>query len=96
MAFDNISAEKFNVILNDGRLRDLVFLTSVDKLEDGGIYILDNAERYFPNRFDLPESIGDSSQNMSERWKVIYKRIENWRKLWFDDGVTSTLILFKP
>lgn len=96
MVIDDIPVDKFSVILNDGRLRDLVFLASIDRLENGGIYILDNAERYFPNSFNLPESIGNSFQNMNERWKIIYKSIENWRKIWFSDGVSSTLIMFKP
>jgi len=95
MAIDDIPVDKFSVILNDGKLRDLVFLASIDKLENGSIYILDNAKRYFPNRFNLLESIGNSFHNMDERWKIIYKSIENWRKIWFNDGVTSTLIMFK-
>lgn len=93
---ESISVKYFNVILNDGRLRDIVFELTIDRLTNGGMYILDNAERYFVNNYKLPESIGSSYGNMDKRWSLMYNRIKDWRKLWFSDGISSTLILFRP
>ncbi len=88
--------ESLDFVLNDGKLRDLVSLHVLDKLKSGGILIIDNAERYLSNSFDLPESIGFNPDNITTNWKIFSMKTQDWRKLWFSDGISSTLIIFKP
>jgi predicted O-methyltransferase YrrM len=80
-------------ILNDGKLRDLVALNAIAKLKNGGLLIIDNAERYLKNTFNLPESIGFKS--MTTNWQKFDAEANHWRRIWVEDGVTSTLILIK-
>ena len=65
---DELSDNSIDFILDDGKLRGLVALKSIKKLKTGGFFILDNAERYIPNPFDIPESIGPDMENMAPDW----------------------------
>ena len=87
--------ESLDFILNDGRIRGEVAVISIDKLKYGGLFIIDNAERYLVNSFDVPESIGDDSSKMKTEWLDFYHQTINWRRIWTSDGITSTLIMFK-
>lgn len=89
------SNESVDFILNDGRIREIIALQSIQKLRPGGIFILDNAERYIVNDYELPESIGRVEDNMTDDWRKFRRLTKEWRKIWTVDGVSSTLILFK-
>lgn len=89
-----IPDNSIDFIINDGKIRDLVAYKSIDKLKPGGIYLLDNAERYLPNDFDLPESMG-SNDVSNNYWASFSKITTSWRRIWTTDGVSSTLLLFK-
>lgn len=91
---DSIANDSLDFILNDGRVRDLVAAKSLPKLKEGGVFILDNAERYLPNTFSIPESIGERD-SFGGLWQEFYLQTKTWRRIWTCDGVTSTLILFK-
>jgi len=91
-----LSSASVDFILNDGKIRDYVALGSIAKLKSGGLFILDNAERYLPNNLKIPTSIGNEKQELSKEWGRFAAKTEEWRKIWTTDGVSSTLILFKP
>jgi len=93
---EKLSPASVDYILNDGKIRDYVALRSVEKLKSGGLFILDNAERYLPNSLKLPSSIGNKKQELSKEWGQFAAKTSEWRKIWTTDGVSSTLILFKP
>lgn len=90
----NFEDESLDFIVNDGKYRELIASYGVDKLKKGGIYILDNAERYIENNLRLPESMVENWET-SNYWKKFNAVTANWRKIWTSDGVSSTLILFK-
>ena len=84
----------FTILVNDGRLRGLVARYSFDKVAPGGIFVVDNAERYLPNTFAVPSSRGLSAADGD--WLEFQERTRSWRKIWTTNGVTTTLLLFKP
>lgn len=83
-------------VLNDGKIRGEVALASFDNLKSGGLYIIDNAERYIVNNLNISESIGSELSKMTVKWLDFYRKTGDWRRIWTTDGVSSTLILFKP
>jgi predicted O-methyltransferase YrrM len=91
-----IKPESIDFILNDGKIRGHVALASLPKLKSGGIYIIDNAERYISNNLELPESIGSDLSKMAPQWIDFLEITKTWRRIWTVDGITSTLLLFKP
>ena len=91
----NYDNETLDFIIVDGVYRDIISLGAIDKLKKGGILILDNAERYLPNDFKIPESIRNNLKGVSENWKNFNKNVETWRKIWTTNGVTATLLLIK-
>lgn len=86
--------ESLDFIINDGKYRDLIASEGLKKIKYGGIYILDNAERYIENNFNLPESM-TSDWNTSVHWKHFNEITSKWRNIWTIDGVSSTLILIR-
>lgn len=90
----NIPESSLDFVVNDGKIRDWVGLLTIDKLKIGGVYILDNAERYLPNTFKLPESIGNEKA-ANENWDTFITHTSTWRRIWTIDGISSTLLLIK-
>jgi len=91
---DSIDDDSLDFVLNDGRIRDLVAVKSLPKLKVGGLFVLDNAERYLPNTLSLPESIAEQ-HSVGVLWQEFLRQTSTWRKIWTSDGITSTLILVK-
>jgi protein-L-isoaspartate O-methyltransferase len=87
------SESSFDIIINDAIHRDLVSLQGLDALKSGGILVIDNAERYIPNNFNVPESIG---LDINPNWTEFIKSTDGWLKEWYTDGVSCTLFMFKP
>lgn len=90
-----INESTLDFIINDGKLRDWVAVLSLPKLKAGGFIVLDNAERYLPNEFKLPESMG-LVEIVNPQWRSFANEVSEWRKIWTVDGVSSTLLLIKP
>lgn len=93
---NSLNNNAVDFILNDGKIRDYVAIRSIDKLKPGGLFILDNAERYLPNKLKLPASIRMDTDQVSVEWNKFIDLTNSWRRIWTTDGVSSTLILFKP
>ncbi len=94
--FYNLDNDSVDFVLNDGKLRSYIANIAIYKLKKGGIIIIDNAERYLPNSFELPESIGNDISRISQDWLSFFNDTINWRRIWTSNGITSTLIMFKP
>jgi hypothetical protein len=84
----------FTILVNDGRLRGLVARHSFHLVAPGGIFVVDNAERYLPNTFAVPSSRGLSDAD--DDWLEFQERTRSWRRIWTTNGVNTTLLLFKP
>lgn len=84
----------FDMILIDGRHRDHIAHLSINLIKPGGIIVIDNIERslYIPN-LSLPNSI-KKPEDMSEIWISFFEKVESKRKVLFNDGIDSTLIIF--
>lgn len=91
---NSIPDKSFSILVNDGRLRGLVARYAFDKVAPGGIVVVDNAERYLPNTFAVPSSRGLSAPDAD--WSEFQERTRSWRRIWTTNGVTTTLLLFKP
>lgn len=92
--FDSVEDNSVDFILDDGKIRDLVALKSLPKLKYGGLFILDNAERYIPNELKIPESIGND-KSLNENWNNFMVQTNSWRRIWTNNGISSTLIFIK-
>lgn len=92
---EKLNDNSIDLVLNDGKCRDQIALSAVKKLRKGGVLVIDNAERYLANKFDVPESQGPEAGKMSKKWCEFASRVEDWRRIWVSDGVSTTLILFK-
>ena len=94
-AVNDMADKYFDFILIDGRIRDVCSLNAIRKIKKGGILILDNAERYIPNNFNLPESNVDSEiYGSNPNWEKFNDMIKYKRKYWTTNGIFSTLITF--
>lgn len=94
--FTELEKASIDFILNDGKFRIEVAELGWDKLKPGGLMIIDNAERYLSNDFSLAEGIDNNPLSMKKEWASFYDKTKNIRKIWLTDGISSTLILFKP
>lgn len=76
----------------DGLYRDIVAQKAFSKLKPGGFMLIDDAQRYIPsvNSFSPGRNIG-----INENWLSFKEKIEANIKLYFSDGVTDQLIIFK-
>ena len=90
-----LSTNSIDFILNDGKIRGTIALKTINNLKMGGLFIIDNAERYIVNNYRLPESIGNDPIKMTSDWNEFSKLTKEWRRIWTSDGVTSTLIMIK-
>src|SRR5690606_11835599 len=93
---ESLNNQTIDFIVNDGKIRGIVAIKSIDKLKPGGLMIVDNAERYLPNKLSLPESIRRDPVKISTEWHSFMNQTTSWRKIWTTNGVSSTLIIFKP
>ena len=93
---ESLEDNSIDFILNDGKIRDIVAIKTLRLLKKGGLYILDNAERYLINSLNIPASIGLDDNSMSPEWIYFKELTDSWRRIWTTNGVSSTLILFKP
>lgn len=84
----------FDFVLVDGRKRDECVLSCLNKIKNGGILIIDNIERYIPNKSKAPASIGQDSNPKSDKWADFLNLVKNYRQFWTTNGVSDTVIYF--
>ena len=85
--------------LIDGWARDFCALRVLPKLKPGAMIILDNANWYLTPPADFaraPKTRKPNEGPVNTNWKDFADSVSAWRRVWTTDGVTSTLILFKP
>lgn len=83
----------FDIILIDGKHRSSIALFALEKIKKTGTIIIDNVERYLYVEAKLPEGIKSTSQ-MSAEWKLFNAKTAAYRKVVFEDGITSTMVIF--
>jgi len=87
---------KFDIILIDGKFRDLSTIYCIKMLNPGGVLIIDNINRYLPSNSFSPNSRTYKMGPLNKNWESIGLTLKNWRSVWTTNGVTDTAIFFKP
>ncbi|MDC7995004.1 class I SAM-dependent methyltransferase [Altibacter sp. HG106] len=82
-------------IIVDGKHRDAIANTAIDKLKMGGILLLDDSHRYLPYSTTSPHALGPNPDNMEPSWSHFYETVKNWRSIWTTNGVTDTTFFIK-
>jgi hypothetical protein len=98
-AVDAVADAALDFALVDGWFRAACCLGVLTKLRAGGLLILDNANRYLPPPAGLDRAPASRPRAQGPRgrlWSTFQEGVISWRRIWTLDGVTNTLILFKP
>ncbi len=88
----------FDFILVDGNIRSLCMERAIPKIKKGGMLILDNANRYIPNRFLNGYSTVHEPRDYprSNKWAQIMEQLKDWRWINTSDGIWDTRFWIKP
>jgi predicted O-methyltransferase YrrM len=95
------AAERFadgslDFILVDGIYRDACANASLGKLRSGGLFILDDAHRYLPSESTSPYARSLEEGPASPAWAQFYETVRSWNRQWTSNGVSDTVIFYKP
>ncbi len=92
-----IQDESLDFVLIDGVLRDYCASSSISKLKNGGMLIIDNVERYLPraNKSSSPAARNMDDGYASVIWQSVAEQINDWRCIWTSDGVSDTALWIK-
>jgi len=84
--------------LVDGILRDQCALASLQKIKKGGILVIDDIQRYFPDTINTkaPYARREGDGYQSKTWQKVGKMTDGWRQIRFSNGLKDTGIFFKP
>ena len=101
-----LADQSLDYALIDSAPRACLCRTVVSKLKPGGLLILDNANWYFPPPADLrpfpvgsiavPAGFPESRDPGNVCTPAFLRDTAEWRRTWTTDGVTATLLMFKP
>lgn len=89
---DQLEDESLDWVLVDGRIRLTCMRTAMAKLRVGGLLILDNANRYFPNAFDGAHTTVSEPCDApkSEGWSKLVDDLASWRWINTSNGIWDT------
>lgn len=93
---DNYPDNFFDIVLIDGKNRDLCTLKALNKLKNQGLLVIDNVNRYLPSNSLTPYSVPIDAKPVNQNWEKIYLILQNWDSLWTSSGVSDTAIYIKP
>ncbi|MEO0137827.1 MAG: hypothetical protein ABIL86_09895 [candidate division WOR-3 bacterium] len=87
----------FDFILIDRNIRSLCMERAIEKIKQGGLLILDNANRYIPNRFLNGFSTVHEPRDYprSTKWAQIIEQLKDWRWINTSDGIWDTRFWIK-
>lgn len=83
-------------VLVDGIYRGSCVLAVLQKIKQGGMLIIDNANLYLPSNSRAPNSLKMGSSPSNEYWGVFLQKTANWQVNWSGNGVSDTAIFLKP
>jgi hypothetical protein len=93
---NGVSDSTLNLAIVDGLYRDRCSMAAIDKLQSGGMLLIDDAHRYLPSSSRSPLAIGPNGACATELWQQFLSRVTYWRCLWLSDGVHDDAIYIKP
>jgi predicted O-methyltransferase YrrM len=91
---ENFQDESIDFVLVDGEQRDVCVFKSMPKIKKGGFLIIDNINWFAPCKSFSPASRRRGFA--SNIWEDFFNMTKNWRRILTSNGVTDTLIMFKP
>jgi len=77
-------------------LRDACTLAAISKIREGGLLILDDAQRYLPLDVVVPNAIGPRAEPLTPVWKQAACRLASWKCQMTCDGLRATVIWRRP
>jgi hypothetical protein len=95
-AIDEWQTASLDFALVDGICRDHCALKVIDKLQPGGLLVIDNVNWYLPSNSRSPASRSRAQGPHGPVWQAVADRLRDWRFIWTSSGVTDTAIYFKP
>lgn len=95
---DEFAEESLDFALVDGNIRVLCMQKVLSKLKPGGLLILDNANRYFPNvSLGRPATTHEPRTDYkSEKWRKLGETLSTWRAILTTDRIWDTRFWIKP
>lgn len=94
--FNDLKIESLDFVLVDGIYRDMCACACIKCIKRGGILILDNANWYLPSNSKSPNSRSTLANPVLDDWAKFEKLTESWRCIWTTNGVSDTVVFFKP
>jgi len=93
-----IQDSSLDYCLVDGILRDQCTLACLKKIKAGGLLIIDDIQRYFPNTINTraPYARKKDAGYATPVWEEVGKKINNWRQIRLSNGMKDTSIFIKP
>ncbi len=84
--------------LVDGNIRASCLRVILPKLRPGGLLILDNANRFIPNRYSHGHSTVHErrSEPRSTGWRQLMEELQDWRWMNTTNGIWDTRFWMKP
>jgi len=97
-AADALANGSVDYALVDGMLRMSCMRVAMRKLKPGGLLILDNANRFFPNiSLGLPATVVVSiPRPLTPAWADLQLQLASWRSIFTTDGIWDTRFWIKP
>ena len=96
---DEMPDGSLDFALVDGiKLRLLCMEKVIPKIKLGGLLILDNAERFFPDTIMGKHTVilEPRDRCINESWEEIERSVQKWRALYTTSGISNTLIWIRP
>lgn len=95
-AVKEIEAQSLDFVLVDGIYRDHCARAALDKIQPGGLLIIDNANWFLPCSSRSPNSRTEALGPKNALWSEVHRALSTWRGIWTSSGVTDTALFFKP
>lgn len=94
----SLDNESLDFALVDGTIRINCMESVLDKIKPGGLLILDNANRFIPNRFGAGfATIHEPRETpRGPRWERMIAQLRPWRWIHTSDGIWDTRFWLKP
>jgi predicted O-methyltransferase YrrM len=70
-------------------------VSAVDKIKDGGIIIVDNANWFIPSDSRSPDARNHKTGPASEEWQYFIDLVKEWHLIWTTNGVSDTALYMK-
>ncbi len=85
-------------VLVDGAsaLRDACAAAAIPKIREGGLLIVDDAQRFLPLDVTVPGAIGTLAEPVTPMWKDVSERLAAWKCQVTCDGLRATVIWRRP